>query len=89
MSRPRWNEEETAALVEIRSRLKSEIAAVGQNIEVVGDRSLLRFFRGHLKVMDTVCTMISNYFKWRLENGVNEVTSYYVTIRVVCFTFFH
>jgi hypothetical protein len=74
MSRPRWNEEETAALVEIRARLKDELASVAQNIEVVGDRSLLRFYRGHLGVMDTVCTMISNYLKWRLENGVDEVS---------------
>jgi hypothetical protein len=73
MSRPRWNEEETAALVEIRATLQDELAGVAQNLEVVGDRCLLRFYRGHLGVMSTVCTMIANYLTWRMENGVDEV----------------
>ena len=73
MTRPRWNEEETAALVEIRRELKEELEAAAQNIEVVGDRCLLRFYRGHLGVMATVCTMIRNYLNWRKENNVDEV----------------
>ena len=73
MSRPRWNKEETAALAEIRDTLRDELDSVEQNIEVVGDRSLIRFYRGHLGVMPTVCQMISNYLKWRKENGVDEV----------------
>ena len=84
MSRPRWNAKETAALVEIRATLKEELAAVAQNLEVVGDRSLLRFYRGHLGVMPTVCTMISNYLVWRAENGVDEVGVWYVC---VCYLF--
>jgi len=73
MSRPRWNEEETSALVEIRASLKDELKSVAQNIEVVGDRSLLRFYRGHLGVMPTVLTMIRNYLNWRIENNVDEI----------------
>ncbi len=75
MPRPRWNEEETAALVQIRDALKDELKSVAQNIEVVGDRCLIRFYRGHLGVMPTVLEMIRNYLNWRLENNVDEVIS--------------
>lgn len=51
---------------------------MAQNLEVVGDRSLLRFYRGHLGVMSTACTMISNYLTWRLNNGVDEVRALWV-----------
>lgn len=85
MSRPRWNEEETAALVEIRSTLKEQLADVAQNLEVVGDRSLLRFYRGHLGVMPTVCTMITNYMAWRKENGVDQVIFDLSAISLECY----
>jgi len=73
MSRPRWNEEETAALIQIREALKDELKSVAQNVEVVGDRCLLRFYRGHLGVMPTALQMIRNYLNWRTENNVDEI----------------
>lgn len=69
----RWSEEETAALVEIRRRLKDELAAAGQYPEVIGDRKLLRFYRGHNGVMDKVCEMISKFLRWRKENDVDAI----------------
>ena len=42
----RWNENETAGLVEIRARLFSLLKNRPQFPEVVGDRKLLRFLKG-------------------------------------------
>ena len=42
----RWNEKETTGLMEIRARLGSLLTCRPQFPEVVGDRKLLRFFRG-------------------------------------------
>jgi hypothetical protein len=69
----RWSDEETLALSTMRDLLKDVIASVDQNVEVVGDRALLRFYRGHLGNMDTACRYYTNYLNWRKENGIDQV----------------
>ncbi len=60
-------------LAELRHRLKDEIAAANQVPEVVGDRPLIRFLRGHQFNIDKAATMYSNYLKWRKEFNVDAV----------------
>jgi hypothetical protein len=69
----RWSDEETEALATMRGMLGDVLASVDQNVEVVGDRCLLRFYRGHLGVMDTACTYLRNYLNWRKENGIDQI----------------
>lgn len=68
MSQPRarrWSHREHELLLEIRRRLATEIAACGQFPEVVGDRGLIRFLRGHGHDMEKVTEMYRNYLRWR------------------------
>lgn len=69
----RWSDEETLALSTMRDLLKDVIASVDQNVEVVGDRALLRFYRGHLGNMETACRYYSNYLNWRRENNIDRI----------------
>lgn len=69
----RWSDDETLALSTMRDLLKDVIASVDQNVEVVGDRALLRFYRGHLGNMDTACRYYTNYLNWRKENNIDSI----------------
>lgn len=69
----RWSDEETLALETMRSLLRDAIASVDQNVEVVGDRALLRFYRGHLGNMDTACRYYENYLNWRKNNEIDKI----------------
>jgi hypothetical protein len=69
----RWSDEETLALSTMRDILKDIIATVDQNVEVIGDRALLRFYRGHLGNIDTACRYYSNYLTWRQQNNIDQV----------------
>jgi len=60
-------------LMTLRSMLKDEISQLEPNVEVIGDRALLRFFRGHLKNMDTAVKYIRKYYNWRKENNVDQI----------------
>lgn len=67
----RWNETETRALEEIRRRLHDELQTIDQNPEAVGDRKLLRFFRGHNCNIDKATEMIRKYIGWRKSSNVD------------------
>ena len=41
--------------------------------DVVGDRKLVRFLRGHEHNVDKVCEMVTNFLKWRDDNNMDEV----------------
>jgi hypothetical protein len=69
----RWSDEETLALSTMREILKDVISTVDQNVEVVGDRALLRFYRGHLGNIDTACRYYTNYINWRKENNIDRI----------------
>mmetsp|Transcript_25185 Transcript_25185/g.25395 ORF Transcript_25185/g.25395 Transcript_25185/m.25395 type:complete len:327 (+) Transcript_25185:192-1172(+) len=69
----RWSPEETAILAQIRSRLGAKLAARPQFPEVVGDRKLLRFVRGHNHDVDKACEMINASLDWRTKEHVDDI----------------
>jgi len=69
----RWTKEEEDALVEMRKVCAREIAQVLPFPEVVGDRRLLRFYRGKDKNMKEACTLYANFLKWRVEGNVDAI----------------
>ncbi len=73
MSRSRWTEQETVALAEARKRLSGTLNRVPQYVEVIGDRKILRFLRGHDFDIDKSCEMIEKFLAWRQEHGVDEI----------------
>lgn len=68
----RWSVEEHEMLTEIRSRLSVEIAAAGQFPEVVGDRAIIRFIRGHNHNIDKATEMYASFLQWRKESNADE-----------------
>lgn len=61
----RWSRAEHEMLVEMRRRLANEMAECGRFPEVVGDRGLIRFIRGHGHNIDKATEMYGNYLRWR------------------------
>ena len=68
----RWSERETKLLEEVRVILADEIAEAGQFAEVVGDRGIMKFIRGHGE-LDKIVTMYRNYLHWRKEVGADAI----------------
>ena len=69
----RWSEEETEAITKMREILIDDINSVDQNVEVVGDRCFIRFYRGHECDVDTACEYMRNYLAWRKDNNVDKI----------------
>jgi hypothetical protein len=59
-------------LAEIRNRLSEEISQAGQYPEVVGDRAIIRFIRGHNHVLDKATEMYGSFLNWRKESNADE-----------------
>jgi hypothetical protein len=88
MSANRWSARESVILAHIRSTLAEEIASAGQYPEVIGDRAIMRFIRGHLHVQEKATEMYAGFLRWRKEanadaaredivnNGMNEPTKF-------------
>lgn len=57
----------------MRSKLGTAITNRPQFPDVVGDRKLLRFLKGHGNDVDKAVEMALNFFKWRDTNGVDEI----------------
>ena len=57
----------------MRARLGALLLDRPQFPDVVGDRKLLRFLRGHDHNVDKVCEMVTNYLKWRDDNSIDEI----------------
>ena len=70
---PRWTEQEEKSLAEVRSKLHSLLAARPQYPEVVGDRKLLRFIRGHNFDIEKATEMIEKYLNWRTANNIDAI----------------
>jgi hypothetical protein len=69
----RWSVQETNGIAEMRARLRAQIAASGQFPEVVGDRALVKFLRGHGHDVDKATSMYASYLKWRKDNNVDTI----------------
>jgi hypothetical protein len=59
----RWSRREHELLPELRQRLAAEIAECEPFPEVVGDRGLIRFLRGHGHNIDKATEMCGNYLR--------------------------
>ena len=71
MSR-RWSILEEKLLIEVRERLALEISESGQFPEVVGDRAIVRFLRGHGHNIEKVIEMYSSFLRWRKESNADN-----------------
>jgi hypothetical protein len=70
----RWSDEETRALTELREKIGQECwNSVPQFQEVVGDRKLIRFLRGHDHNVDKVRDLYIKMLAWRKENKVDDI----------------
>jgi len=70
---PRWNEQETRLMEQMRERLADKFARSAQYPEVIGDRKLIRFLRGHFHDLDKACEMMEKFLDWRHENKVDAI----------------
>lgn len=70
---PRWSQKETDCIAQVRERLKDAIAKSPNYPEVVGDRKIVRFLRGHDYNMDKVCELMGKFLQWRIDNHVNDI----------------
>jgi hypothetical protein len=69
----RWSPEEEAGLVAIRSRCAESLQQAAPFAEVVGDRKLVRFLRGHNFDVEKACEMVEKFLRWRRENNIDEI----------------
>lgn len=69
----RWSEEDTRLLAELRANIGERLQAVPQFQEVVGDRKLLRFLRGHDHNVSKVADMYRKMLDWRRDNGIDNI----------------
>lgn len=69
----RWSAQETELLSQLRKRLGKVLTECPQYPEVVGDRKLLRFLRGHEYNLDKASEMVIKFLNWRKENNVDAI----------------
>lgn len=69
----RWSEKEEIKLYQMRIALGGLLSNRKQLPDVVGDRRLLRFLRGHGFDMEKTCRMFSKFLKWREDNKVDDI----------------
>ena len=69
----RWSAEEQQFLDDLRANLGPVLQTGYQVPDVVGDRRLLRFARGHAYDLAKVTEMYKAHLKWRQERGADKV----------------
>lgn len=57
--------------------------------EVVGDRKLLRFLRGHDFNITKVTEMLQKHLQWRKDNHVDEIRYIYVHKHIHIYTYMY
>lgn len=70
---PRWSQKEQDCLNYLRQHLAKDLQEIPSSPEVVGDRKLIRFLRGHDYNCDKIIELYRNFLKWRKDNNVNEI----------------
>jgi hypothetical protein len=70
---PRWNEKEQQYVHIIREKLSTKISESPQYPDLIGDRKIVRFLRGHNYDIDKILQLYRNFFIWRNANDVNEI----------------
>jgi hypothetical protein len=69
----RWTAEEHQLLAILKDRLKTELASSPQYPEVVGERKLVRFLRGHNHDLEKVYGLMKAFLQWRIDHDINEI----------------
>jgi hypothetical protein len=69
----RWTADELDLLESVRETLKEKFLRSAPYPEVVGDRKLIRFIRGHNHALPKIIEMVEKFLDWRFENGVDEI----------------
>ena len=70
---PRWDPTEEEEIRQVRERCRDLISESPQYPEVIGDRKILRFLRGHNHNVDKAVAMMTKFLQWRKDAGVNEI----------------
>jgi len=70
---PRWNDLETKGIAHVRSKLADLISCAPQYPEVVGDRKIIRFLRGHDYDLEKVCHLMAKFLNWRKTAHVDDI----------------
>jgi hypothetical protein len=69
----KWTPEETEKLLQMREGLHKELSSRRQLPDVVGDRRLLRFLRGHGLNVEKATKMFGKFLQWRDEFDVDSI----------------
>lgn len=69
----RWTADELDLLESVREQLKEKFLRSAPYPEVVGDRKLIRFIRGHNHKLPKIVEMVEKFLDWRFENGVDDI----------------
>lgn len=69
----KWTVDEIEKLAMMREALKVELTRRRQLPDVVGDRRLLRFLRGHNYNVDKAVMMFRKFLNWRDANDVDSI----------------
>lgn len=78
----RWSVEEEDKLSQMRLILASELGEVPPTPDVVGDRRLLRFLRGHNMDVNKATHMFRNFLRYRKEHDVDAIRDRICKFRV-------
>ena len=70
---PRWSRADREAIRDVRARCKSYIAESPPYAEVIGDRKILRFLRGHNNNIEKATEMYIKFLDWRVEMDVDTI----------------
>lgn len=69
----RWTADELDLLESVREALKEKFLRSAPYPEVVGDRKLIRFIRGHNHKLPKIIEMVEKFLDWRFENNVDDI----------------
>jgi CRAL/TRIO domain len=76
----RWSDEETRALHDLRESIgAARLTLAAQHEDVIGDRKLLRFLRGHDYNIVKVTEMFNAFLDWRKENRIDAIRNEIIT----------
>jgi hypothetical protein len=70
---PRWSAKEATGIAIVRARLADALAGSPNYPEVVGDRKIVRFLRGHDYNIEKVVELFDKFLTWRRINKVNDI----------------
>ncbi len=70
---PRWSTKEQECIDTIRSRVSDLLETAPKFPEVVGDRKIVRFLRGHDYNLDKVTELYRKFLSWRKTQNVDEI----------------